>query len=268
MLGPDAAKDLDGALRAVAGIGYRAVELYTFYDRTPKQFRAALDAAGLLCPSSQVRGRGQLDGDLGKLANDLTTLGVRTAVMTTPNIPDRLGRSPSPGEGIGEWLRRVVGQLTADDWKMNADFLNEKAAVMARSGIKLGYHNHDFEFIPLGGVTGLDILLKHTDPALVTFQLDVGWAASAGVDPMALLSKYKGRFSLMHVKDIKVGAQPNFSLHMEPAELGTGQLVWKDLLPAAYSAGVRDFYVEQEAPFTRPRLEAAKINHDFLARLS
>lgn len=266
-LGPDAAKDLDGTLKAVAGMGYRSVELAGLLGRTAAQMKASLDAAGLVSTSAHVQGRGQLDGDLAKLAADLTTLGVKTAVMPTPYIPDRLEQRPASGEGIAEWFRRVLAQMTADDWKANADFLMAKARVLGASGIKVGYHNHNFEFAPVGGTTGLEILLANTDPKLVTFELDVGWVAAAGADPAAVLAKHKGRFTMMHVKDIKAGTTPNFALKMDPAEIGSGILPWKTLLPAAYAAGVRGFYVEQEPPFARPRIEAAKISVDYLAGL-
>jgi len=258
-LGPDAAKDLDGTLKAVASIGYKSIELAGLLGRTGAQMRAALDAAGLVCTSAHVQGRGQLDGDLGKLAADLTAIGVKTAVMPVPVISDRLMQAAG-----GDW-RKALGQLAADDWKMNADFLNEKAAVLEKSGIKLGYHNHNFEFAPLGSTNGLELMIQGTDPKLVTFELDVGWVAAAGVDPVAFFAKHKGRFSLMHVKDIKADTQPNFELKMDPTEVGSGKLPWKTLLPAAYAAGVRGYYVEQEPPFARPRIEAAKISHDYLA---
>lgn len=257
-LAPEAAKDLDGTLKAIGGIGYKAVELHSLFGKTGAQMRASLDAAGLTCTSIHVQGRGQLDGDLGKLAENLTAIGVENAVMPSPYIPDRL---------VGKGLREVLTQLTADDWKMNADFLSEKAAVLAKSGIKVGYHNHNFEFAPLGDTNGLEILIRRTDPKLVTFELDVGWVAAAGVDPAAFFGKHKGRFSLMHVKDIKADTQSNFELKMDPTEIGSGKLPWKTLLPAAYAAGVRGFYVEQEPPFARPRIEAAKISHDYLASL-
>jgi sugar phosphate isomerase/epimerase len=266
-LGPDAAKDLDGTLQALSKIGYRTVELAGLLGRTPAQFRASLDKAGLSCPSAHIQprgGEGALDGDLGKLAADLNTLGAKTAVMPILRIPDRFG-PPAAGEGFGAYLQRVGAGLTADDWKMNADFLNEKAKGLKAGGIRLGYHNHNFEFAPVGSTTGLEILLANTDPALVTFEMDIGWVAAAGADPLALLKRHKGRFSLMHIKDIKADTKPNFAFQMDPAEIGAGKLAWKTLLPAAYAEGVRNFYVEQEPPFTRPRIEAAKISHDYLA---
>ena len=264
-LGPDVAKDLDGTLGTVSKIGYKAVELASFLGRTATDLRASLDRAGLICRSAHIQGRGGLDGDLAKLAGDLNTLGVTNAVMPIFYIPDRFGRAPAVGETFPGFLRRIAEGMTADDWKMNADFLNAKGSVLKTSGITIGYHNHNPEFAPLGDTTGLEILIKNTDPAIVSFELDVGWAAAAGVDPGALLTKHKGRFTQIHVKDLKATTKPNYVLSMDPTEVGSGALNWKTLLPAAYAAGVRGFHVEQEPPFARPRIEAAKISHDYLA---
>lgn len=263
-LGPEAMKDLDATFAALSKIGYRTVELAGFGGRTPVELKAALDRAGLTCRSAHIQPRGGLDGDLDKLAADLNTVGVKAAVAPIPRLPDRLLK-PRAGEDMGGFLRRAMSEMTADDWKMNAAFLNEKGAVLQKAGIGVGYHNHNFEFAPLGGTNGLEILLAETDPALVTFEIDVGWVKAAGVDPLALMARHKGRFTLMHVKDIKAATQPNFTLAMDPTEVGSGVVDWKALLPAAHAAGVRGFYVEQEPPFERPRIEAAKISHDFLA---
>lgn len=268
-LGPDAAKDLDGTLAAVARMGYRSVELAGWVGRTPAQMKQALDRAGLVCASAhiQARGDGGFESDLGKLADGLRTVGVKYAVMPSPYVPDR-ALEAAKGLTGADYFRKAMGSLTADDWKMNADLLNAKARVLKSSGIKVGYHNHNFEFAPVGGSTGLDILIRNTDPALVTFEIDVGWVSAAGVDPVALIRKHKGRFSLMHVKDLKATTQPNFELKMDPTEIGSGRLDWTTLLPAAYALGVRSFYVEQEPPFARPRIEAAKISHDYLAQVT
>ena len=265
-LGPDAQKDLDGTLKAVTAIGYQKVELAGLLGRTPAEFRASLDRAGLRCTSAHIQakgGPGTFDSDVGKLAADLKTLGVETAIMPSLNIPSRFG-VPTPQEGVVGYLRRVAEGVTADDWKANADYLNAKGKALKSAGIKVGYHNHNFEFAPVGSTNGLEILLANTDPALVTFEADIGWVAAAGVDPYAFLARHRGRFTLMHLKDVKADTQPNFAFKMDPAEIGSGKLDWKRLLPEAYAAGVRGFYVEQEPPFTRPRLEAARISHDYL----
>ncbi len=161
-----------------------------------------------------------------------------------------------------------LAQMTADDWKWNADFLNEKAAVLKKAGIVVGYHNHNFEFAPLGATTGMEILLKGTDPSLVTFEMDVGWVTAAGQDPFALLNaSITGRFTLMHVKDIKADhqAQLRAAAWTRPRS-ARGMIDWKKLLPAAYDAGVaRLLRTSRSRRSPTPRLESAKISYDYLA---
>lgn len=259
-LGPDLQKDLDAQLATVAKIGFKSVELAGYLGRTPAQLRAAFDKAGLICPSAHVSPKGangpSFSGDLAKLADELQVIGVKSAIMPIQYIPDRLG---------GADLRLASAQMTADDWKWNADFLNEKAAVLKKAGLATGYHNHNFEFAPLGDTSGMEILLAQTDPSLVTFEMDAGWVTAAGRDPFALLKAHPGRFTLMHIKDVKPSTKANFVLQMDPTEIGGGKVDWPKLLPAAHAAGVRGFFYEQEAPFAHPRLESAKISFDYLA---
>lgn len=264
-LGPDLAKELDAQLATVAKIGFRTVELAGYLGRTPAELRAAFDRHGLVCPSAHIspKGANGFSGDLAKLAADLHVIGVKSAIMPIFYIPERMGSAD---------LRQAGVQMTADEWKWNADFLNEKAVVLKKAGILAGYHNHNFEFAPLkdakgGETTGMDILLKGTDPSLVTFELDAGWVTAAGRDPFALLKAYPGRFTQMHVKDVKPSTKPNFELRQDPTEVGSGMIDWKRLLPAAYDAGIRGFYYEQEPPFAYPRLESAKISFDYLAKV-
>jgi sugar phosphate isomerase/epimerase len=263
-LGPDVQNDLDGTLAEVARIGYRTVETAGFAGRTPAEFRAALDGAGLKATSAHIQargGEGSFEGDLGRLAEQLATLGATHAIMPRPYVPDRVLKD------AGSDYRKMMAGLTADDWKFNADYLTQKAAVLKRSGVSVGYHNHNFEFAPQGASTGLGILLAETDPALVTFEADVGWMEAAGVDSAAFLTRHRGRFRLMHVQDVKATTTTNYDLRMDPTEVGSGRIDWRRLLPAAHAAGVRHFFVEQEPPFARPRIEAARICHDFLARV-
>ena len=262
-LGPDLQKELDAQLATVAKIGFKSVELAGYLGRTPAELRAAFDRAGLVCPSAHIAPKSangpSFSGDLAKLADELHVIGVKSAIMPILYIPDRLG---------GADLRQAGPQMTADDWKWNADFLNTKAAVLKTSGIATGYHNHNFEFAPLGDTTGMEILLKGTDPSLVTFEMDVGWVTAAGQDPFALLKKHPGRFTQMHVKDIKATTKTNFELRQDPTEVGGGMIDWPKLLPAAYAAGIRGFYYEQEPPFAHARLESAKISFDYLASVT
>jgi sugar phosphate isomerase/epimerase len=122
--------------------------------------------------------------------------------------------------------------MTADDWKWNADFLNEKAAVLKKAGIVSGYHNHNFEFAPLkdAKTTGMDILLKGTDPSLVTFEMDVGWVTAAGHDPFALLKKHPASLHPDARQGHQGHDQGQFRPAQDPTEVGSGMIAWPKLL--------------------------------------
>lgn len=267
-LSPQLNADFAGTLAAVARVGYRSVETAGFHGRSGAQLRAAFDSAGLICRSAHVQAQQRgadlgLSGDLGRLSAEMHAIGVETVVMPIFVIPDRL----APAHFTLETFRAAGLAMEADDWKRNADFLNEKARVLAANGLKTNYHNHNFEFRPLGSQSGFSILLERTDPALVSFELDAGWAAAAGLDPVALLAAHPQRFRQMHVKDIKASTVPNFEIRQDPVEVGGGSMDWKRILPAAYAAGVRRFYVEQEPPYVGDRLDVLATSYRYLATL-
>lgn len=268
----DLKQDFDGTLSAISHIGYKTVELAGFFDRSPQYWRQALDRTGLRSPSAHIAARSSgpepsLSGDLAILADQAHTIGVDTLVCPMISIPERFSLKPAPGEEFGDTLARIAAAMTADDWKGNADFLNAKGAELKKLGLRLAYHNHNFEFAPVADSTGLALLLRGTDPALVSFEMDAGWVVAAGADPGALLKTYPNRFTAMHVKDIKASTRPNFRLQQVPCEVGSGMIDWKSLLTAAYHAGVRQFYVEQEPPFTKPPLEAVAVSFNYLNKL-
>jgi sugar phosphate isomerase/epimerase len=269
-LGEAPYQDLDGTLRTVARIGYRSVETVGLMKRTASELRAALDRAGLSCLSAHVplqadgSGGPSLAGEVGPLAADMHRIGVEYVVVPMFALPDHIGR-PRNGEDGQHFLSRAAGEMTADDWRRTAAQLNGKAAALKREGLKLAYHNHNAEFTKQGAGTAYDLLLANTDPDLVWFEMDVGWVAAAGVNPLPLLRAHRHRFRLMHVKDIKASTVPNNGFRMDPADVGSGILDWKSILSAGYDAGVRDYYVEQEPPFAGPRMDAARADYEYLA---
>lgn len=269
-VGEDLQRDFDGTLAAVSKIGYRAVELAGLADHTVADWRQSLDRTQLKCPSMHVPPRAKTGLSLeepGMLAEAAHALGASTIVCPMFNIPERFSLQPLPGEGTGKMLARLGASMTMDDWKWNGDYLNKKAAALKQYGLRLAYHNHNVEFAPAGNSTGFALLLQATDPALVTFEMDAGWVAAAGAEPAALLTAHPGRFTAMHVKDLKASTRPNFSLQLDPCEVGQGTIDWKTLLRKAYGANVRQFYVEQEPPFSKPRLESVAISFGYLNAL-
>jgi sugar phosphate isomerase/epimerase len=269
-VGDDLKRDFEGTLAAVSKIGYRTVELAGLADHTVEDWRQALDRVRLKCPSIHVPPHSKsgvnLD-DLGALAEAAHALGIGTVVCPMFNFPERFSLTPMAGETGVKMAARLAASMTLDDWKGNAEYLNKKAAALKPYGLLFAYHNHNVEFTPVGGSTGLHQLIESTDPALVSFEMDAGWVVAAGADPAALLAAHPGRFSAMHVKDVKASTRPNFNFQLDPCEVGQGTIDWKSLLPKAYQANVRQFYVEQEPPYSMPRLESVAVSFKYLDSL-
>jgi sugar phosphate isomerase/epimerase len=264
------AADFDGTLARIAAIGYRHVEVSGYYGHTAKELRTACDRHGLACRSMHAQGqpvRAPGDAtftDMSRLIDDAKTLGVQHVVLPIPPLRiDFRGNSLTMNSFMD-----AVRSLTLDDWKACAALLNEKGEQLARAGLRIAYHNHNIEFKPVGDTTPYEILMQETHPTIVSFEVDVGWVASAGLDPIALLRRHRGRFQLMHVKDQKSSTKANYTIQTDPADIGAGMLDWAMLLPAAYEAGVRNFMVEQEPPYPAGGLVAAENGYRFLSQLN
>src|SRR5205823_616372 len=119
---------------------------------------------------------------------------------------------------------------------------NRNGEICREVGLRFAYHNHAFEFAPLGGTTMFDLLLEETDPELVAFELDVYWLRYAGIDEAELLRRLVGRVPLVHLKDMAAGEQ------REPAPVGEGIFQWREVLEACAAAGVEWYIVEQDNP--------------------
>jgi sugar phosphate isomerase/epimerase len=269
-LGDDVAKDLTGTLQAVAAIGYREVELPSFYGRPAKELRAALDAAGLVCPSIHVPGSPFAPGmlsladDPAKLAAEVHVLGARYVVMPLFLLPESSLHARKPGDDFMATLTAAANAMTVEEWKRTAAFLNEKGRELKRQGLQLAYHNHNPEFQALPeGANGFELLVKNTDPNLVAFELDVGWVVAGGADPVQVLSSHPGRIRLLHLKDLKT-SPAHVPFKMNPSDVGAGIIDWPRLLRAARTAKIDHYFVEQEPPFERPRIESARTAFQFL----
>jgi sugar phosphate isomerase/epimerase len=214
-------KDFAGTMEQVAAVGYREVEFAGYYDRTPEQVRVLLDRLDLTAPSTHV-GLDIVRKNLDQTLSAAQIIGHRYVIVPW----------------IEESLRNAEGyrQLAAE--------LNRYGAAARERGIRFGYHNHEFEFLPLtGGQTGMDILLAETDPALVDFELDLFWTVKAGRDPVEVFARHPGRFPLWHVKDMADvrGAQ-------RMVEVGTGGIDFGRIFANAAKSGLRHFFVEHDEP--------------------
>ena len=201
--------------------------------------------------------------DLDRLIDHAHALGVTDIVLPALQLP----RGFTARREIA--LKASIGTDTsADRYRRMAEFLNETGHRLAHAHLRMGYHNHNAEFAPIGQTDGLEILVTQTEPGLVSFELDVGWVAAAGRDPIALLRLHPGRFTQMHVKDIAASTIPNCAMRQDPAEVGAGTIDWRQILPVARACGVHRYYIEQEPPFVGSRIDAIATSFSYLAALT
>jgi sugar phosphate isomerase/epimerase len=147
---------------------------------------------------------------------------------------------------------------TVDNYKKISDIFNKAGEDCKKAGIKFGFHNHNSEFQTDNGQVLYDVLLQHTDPELVHMEMDLGWVLAAGMDPLQYFKKYKGRFPLWHLKDMK---------GKHSTEFGKGLLDVAGLLRSSKEAGMKYFFVEQEE-YSTSALESMKINMAYLQNLA
>ena len=265
--------DFDGTLARVAAMGYRDVELPGFYGRSAASLKASLGKAGLRCRSTHVGPVSahpatlSLASGLERTIDYCAELGVEYIVCPFVRLPPKVD-AELRAAADAKARDRLFGDLTLDDWKAHAEFLNDVGRKVSDAGMSFAHHPHNLEYRPFGEVIALDEILRHTDPALVSIELDCGWVAAAGRDPAAELRRLGPRVTLAHFKDLTRRGVPNFALHMDSVECGKGIIDWPALVSAAHAIGLHQVYVEQEPPFVRSALESVKASLHFLKPLA
>jgi sugar phosphate isomerase/epimerase len=239
--------DITGIISKVAAIGYKEVETYGyskkggFWGLDAKAFKAVLDQYGMNSPSGHF--------EMGEYMSGKNTDVLKTYIDAAKVLGSTYVTVP--------WLDGNV-RKTADDYKKIAAKLNEAGTLCKASGLKIAYHNHDFEFKKFGDTTGFDILLKETDKKLVNFELDLYWAVRSAVNPLDLFNAHPKRFTMFHVKDMD---KTNKALN---AEVGQGSIDFKNILTGAKIAGVKHYFVEHETNYKPDVMGSVKSSFDYV----
>ena len=245
----DMTKDPVGTLKQLAAMGYKNVEHANyvnrkFYGYSATDFKKLLNDLGMKMPSGHtVMGKQHWD----EAKNDFTDLWKYT-VEDAAVVGQRFVISP----WLDESLRRNM-----DDMKRYMVVFNKSGELCKKSGMKFGYHNHDFEFnTSLNNMKLYDIILQNTDPALVMQQLDIGNMYNAGAKALDVMNQYPGRFESLHVKD-EIKATSGRDAY-ESTILGTGVIPVKQIIDLAKKQGTTQFIIEQESYQNKTPIEAAK----------
>lgn len=227
-------KDAKGVIKKLADLGYQELETFGYNDGAlfgmkAKEFGDYVKSLGMRVPSGHYQ--------LGK--------GERTKAMKG-TILNEWERAVADAKEIGQEYM-IIAYLNADertsldDYKFVCENLNKAGEVCKKYGMRIGYHNHDFELVKINDQVPYHLMLSSVDPKLVSMELDLYWLTFAGENPVDYFKKYPGRFEQWHLKDMdKLDRKKN-------SNLGAGSMDFKQLLSYGPQAGLKHAYIEHDS---------------------
>jgi sugar phosphate isomerase/epimerase len=224
-------KNVAATLDSVKAMGLTNIEFSNLFGKTASELRQLLDEKKMKCTSYGTSYPDIINNTrkVGEIAKTLGASFVRVAWIPHDKVPFTI----------------EIAKKAVDDFNAVGKILKEEF------GITFCYHNHGYEFQPYENGTYFDYIVKNTNPAYVSFELDILWAFHPGKDPVELLKQYPTRFKLMHVKDLRKGVPHDFTggtpVYNDVA-LGSGQIDIAAVIKAAvkYSA-IQYYYIEDES---------------------
>ncbi len=214
----DCAKDLPGTLKAIAGIGYKGVEFAGYYGKTALELKKLLDDNGLKCYGTHVDVSQIKPENIEKTLTFANGLGCKMVVV--PWLPE---------------LMRNSGASIAESVKLFSD----AAKTAAKSGMLVGWHNENYEFKKIDGVTIWETFWSKAQKPLI-MEFDTGNAMEAGEQAAPYLSRYPGRVVAVHIKD--------HSKTNPTALLGDGDENWSVVIPLLkHKLPIKYYIIEQES---------------------
>ena len=214
-------KDVDASLAKVAAAGYNVVETLRSpqcFGLPAEEFKALCDKHGLKIVSTHhsigmdPEKEAEIMEQWKEVFKGLNVMGAKYCVI--------------PSFKLGE---------TIEDLKAVCDYFNKVGALAKEYGLKLGYHNHAFEYEVVDGQVKWEYMIENTDPESVFFQMDVYWTTQGGKCPVEYLKKYPERIKMLHIKDDLVIGE-------------SGKIDFEAIFNQFYANGYSDFVVEQEMP--------------------
>jgi sugar phosphate isomerase/epimerase len=243
----DLKKDPLSTLKALAKMGYNYVEGYGYSNRKWQGahdltlMKSILAESGLAMPSAHFvlkssdfdAKKGDFTDDFKQMLEDAASVGQKYFVSSNIVSEDR---------------------KDLDAFKNLCNVMNKSGELFKKNGLKLGYHNHDFEFNKLGEETLFDTMLKEVDAKNLTIQMDMGWAVYANQNPLEWFKKYPKRFELSHMKD--GNKRGDTDKKHTSCIIGKGDVDFKAILDNKKMAGLKMLIVEIEDYVVSPLADA------------
>lgn len=239
------AADAVGTLDQAAALGYVNFETYgfepesvKFYGMPARDLRKVLDDRGLVTTTGHY---------------DMHRYLAKPPAAMSAYIDRCIEGALALNQKYITWAWLDPQSRDLDSFKLVAERLNLIGGQAAKAGLRVAYHNHDFEFLPHAGRIGYDIIMSETDPALVKLQLDLFWVAhSSARTPHELFLMQPGRFVMWHIKDMDKAKRYT--------ELGNGVIDFTRVMPDAKLAGLEEYFVEQGDNFAVSPMKSIEVS--------
>lgn len=219
IIGKELRGDWKDILRQTAEMGYTEIETGRYFGDSATGFLEYCSEIGL----KPVAGGTRLFQDMDELKNSLDKLkelDLKYAVIYWP------------------WL--VSAPFSLEDCKKSVELLNKIGEVCDEKDIQLCWHNHDNEFREMEEGYPFDYLMNNTDPELVKCEMDVYWVKKGGANPVEMLKKYEGRYTILHIKDMAAGPEEDFAC------VGDGIVDFPSIFAEAFNQDIEHFFVERD----------------------
>jgi sugar phosphate isomerase/epimerase len=252
-------RDPRAALASLREIGIREAEMYNLngpesaelFGMRARDLKSLLDSNDIRVPLSHVGGALTNIPAISEIAR---ALGVTTLAVALP----------SEFSQVRDGRFGMVGAESLAQMDRLAERLNQAGREYKANGLGFGYHNHHVEFLEVEETVPYEHLMANTDPELVKIELDIGWLAVAGVDPVEYLHKYAGRVIACHMKDYA----PDIATDIPQRKLvepGAGTIDFATVLAAMNETGVAHGFVEIDV--SDDPLGAVRRGHEYLEEL-
>ena len=247
-------KDAKGTLEQVAKIGYKEMESAgspsgNYYGYKPKELAALIKSFGMTWRSAHVSGapfsfeqimkNAKTAEDSMRIQKFMDQFKNRPKAANLKENYQQLADEAAEG-GLSYLVCASIPVGTLDEIKTAVEVFSKAGEACKKNGVQFAYHNHTTEFDEVEGHRPFDYILNNTDKELVKFQIDLAWATKAKQNILELFRLHPGRYPIWHVKDLDKET-------LNPAEVGTGIVDFKLAFDNAKLAGMKYFFVEQDA---------------------
>ena len=211
--------------------GITNIELFGLESIDVDEFKIIMGSANISSRSTHVSFEALKD--IQNVVDRAKKLGIKHVIVPAP-----------PARKDAEF--KDTFQMDQSEWTTFGKNLSMYVNKFEDAGLTLGYHNHSYEFNPLpSGKLPIECMMEHNEN--LKFEIDLGWATAAGVDPLPWLEKYSNKIIACHLKDF-FSKDKDMLDHDNQSAVGDGFIDWSRLILELKKNGCKLFILEHDDP--------------------